>query len=89
MTAGLPNVVPAELDRSPDGRGRLSYQRSWSLFHEASGRQWTLHQLRHSALTYLGEEGVSAPLLMEKNTRISFHCYSDPVFAPPTAPVGV
>ena len=67
VTAGLPNVVPAELDRSPDGRGRLSYQRAWSLFREASGGQWTLHQLRHSALTHLGEDGVSAPLLMAKS----------------------
>ena len=57
----------AELDRSPDGRGRLSYQRAWSLFREASGGQWTLHQLRHSALTHLGEDGVSAPLLMAKS----------------------
>ena len=53
--------------RSPDGRGRLSYQRAWSLFREASGGQWTLHQLRHSALTHLGEDGVSAPLLMAKS----------------------
>ena len=30
VTAGLPNVVPAELDRSPDGQGRLSYQLAWS-----------------------------------------------------------
>jgi integrase len=67
VTAGLPNVVPAEPDRSPDGRGRLSYQRAWSLFREASGGQWTLHQLRHSALTHLGEDDVSAPLLMAKS----------------------
>ena len=67
VTTGLPNVVPAELDRSPDGRGRLSYQRAWSLFREASEAQWTLHQLRHSALTHLGEDGVSAPLLMAKS----------------------
>ena len=60
-------VFPAELDRSPDVRGRLSYQRAWSLFREASGGQWTLHQLRHSALTHLGEDGVSAPLLMAKS----------------------
>jgi integrase/recombinase XerC/integrase/recombinase XerD len=67
VTAGLPNVVPAEPDRSPDGRGRLSYQRAWSVFREASGGQWTLHQLRHSALTHLGEDDVSAPLLMAKS----------------------
>ena len=67
VTAGLPNVVPAEADRSPDGRGRLSYQRAWSLFREASGGRWTLHQLRHSALTHLGEDDVPAPLLMAKS----------------------
>jgi site-specific recombinase XerD len=67
VTNGPPNVVPAELDRSPDGRGRLSYQRAWVLFHEASGGRWTLHQLRHSALTHLGEDGVAAPLLMAKS----------------------
>ena len=49
------------------GQGRLSYQRAWSLFREASGGQWTLHQLRHSALTHLGEDGVSVPLLMAKS----------------------
>lgn len=67
VTNGVPNVLPAELDRSPDGRGRLSYQRAWLLFHEASGGKWTLHQLRHSALTHLGEDGVAAPLLMAKS----------------------
>jgi integrase len=67
VTEGLPNVVPADADRSPDGRGRLSYQRAWSVFREASGGQWTLHQLRHSALTHLGEDDVSAPLLMAKS----------------------
>jgi len=36
------------------------------MFHEASGGQWPLHQLRHSALTHLGEDAVSAHLLMAK-----------------------
>lgn len=67
VTHGQPNVVPAELDRSPDGRARLSYQRAWALFHAASGGRWTLHQLRHSALTHLGEKGVATPLLMAKS----------------------
>jgi integrase len=67
VTSGRSNVVPAELDRSPDGRARLSYQRAWALFHEASGGRWTLHQLRHSALTHLGEKGVASPLLMAKS----------------------
>ena len=33
------------------------------LFKEHSGGK-TLHQLRHSRLTHLGEQNVSAPLLM-------------------------
>ena len=75
VTAGLPNVVPAELDRCPDGQGRLSYQRAWSVFREALGGQWTLHQLRHSALSHLGEDGVSAPRKVKIFSRpTSLYC---------------
>ena len=57
-------------DVCPDtGRGRLSYQQAWKLFRNASG--WTLHQLRHSALTHLGERGVGAPLLKAKSRHRS------------------
>lgn len=67
VTHGRPNVVSAEMDRSSGGRARLSYQRAWALPHQASLRRWTLHQLRHSALTHLGEKGVASPLLMAKS----------------------
>ena len=67
VTDRKPNVVPADLDRAPDGRARLSYQRTWAIFSDASGGRWTLHQLRHSALTHLGEKGVATPLLMAKS----------------------
>lgn len=67
VTDRKPNVVPADLDRAPDGRARLSYQRAWAMFNKASGGRWTLHQLRHSALTHLGEKGVATPLLMAKS----------------------
>lgn len=67
VTLRQPNVVPADPDRCPDtGLGRLSYQQAWSTFSQASGG-WTLHQLRHSALTHLGEAGVSAILLQAKS----------------------
>lgn len=67
VTHRLPNVVPADVDRCPDtGLARLSYQRAWELFHELSGG-WTLHQLRHSALTHLGESGTSTLLLQAKS----------------------
>ena len=47
-------------------RGRLSYERACTAFREASGGL-TLHQLRHSSLTHLGEAGASAMLLQAKS----------------------
>jgi integrase len=66
-----PARTPAAGDLCPTtGRGRLSYQRAEYLFKQATrpldpaGRGYTLHQLRHSRLTHLGEDGWSAPMLM-------------------------
>ena len=56
-------VTPAaDLDPG-SGRARLSYKMAEQLFKEHSGSA-TLHQLRHSRLTHLGGQNVSAPLLM-------------------------
>jgi integrase len=56
-------VTPAT-DLDPEtGRARLSYEMAEQLFKQHSGGN-TLHQLRHSRLTHLGEQNVSAPLLM-------------------------
>ena len=53
---------------TPSGYERLSYRRAAELFTEATSGQrggpWTLHQLRHSALTHAAEQGASTPLLM-------------------------
>jgi integrase len=69
--APVPARAPAAVDRCPDtGRARLSYRRAEALFCEASGG-WTLHQLRHSALTHLAEQNVSLPLLMAKSRHTS------------------
>lgn len=54
---------------TPGGPG-LSYRRAEELFHAASGG-WTLHQLRHSALTHLAEENVGLALLMAKSRHTS------------------
>ena len=67
-----PARAPASLDLCPvTGRGRLSYERSAYLFKQhslkVSTTAWTLHQLRHSALTHLAEDGVNLPLLMAKS----------------------
>jgi len=67
-----PARAPASVDLCPvTGRGRLSYERAEYLFKHHSlkitTRGWTLHQLRHSALTHLAEEGVNLPLLMAKS----------------------
>ena len=67
----VPARAPATVDRCPQtGRGRLSYRRAEALFCAASGG-WTLHQLRHSALTHLAEQNVSLPLLMAKSRHAS------------------
>ena len=56
--------VMAAADLEPgSGRARLSYEMAGQLFKRYSGGK-TLHQLRHSRLTHLGDRNVSAPLLM-------------------------
>jgi Amidase len=57
-----PDVAAADLGPA-SGRARLSYRMAEQLFKRYSGGK-TLHQLRHSRLTHLGEANVSAPLLM-------------------------
>lgn len=46
-------------------KSRLSYRRAAELFTAHTGGA-TLHQLRHSALTHLGQARVSLPLLAAK-----------------------
>ena len=61
--AAAHRVTPAtDLDPA-SGRVRLSYEMAEQLFKRYTGGK-TLHQLRHSRLTHLGEANVSAPLLM-------------------------
>ena len=59
------------MHNTPLPGGRLSYERAEYLFKHAAlkvtGESWTLHQLRHSALTHLAEAGVTLPLLMAKS----------------------
>jgi site-specific recombinase XerD len=58
------HLVTAAADLDPgSGRARLSYEMAEQLFKEHSGGA-TLHWLRHSRLTHLGDQNVSAPLLM-------------------------
>ncbi len=67
LTHRRPNVIPARGDECPHtGRGRLPYERASTIFKQATGG-WTLHQLRHSSLTHLGETGVSTVLLQAKS----------------------
>jgi integrase len=65
-----PARTPATVDVDPEtGRARLSYRRSEEIFQQATG--WTLHQLRHSAITHLAENNVALPLLMAKSRHTS------------------
>ena len=47
---------------------RLSYRQAAALFEAATrdmpGAPWTLHQLRHSALTHAAEDGASTATLL-------------------------
>ena len=66
--AGVPHRSPGRLHRvtaaadldPASGRARLSYEMAEQLFKRYSGGK-TLHQLRHSRLTHLGDQNVSAP----------------------------
>jgi integrase/recombinase XerD len=65
-----PTRAVAALDLDPaSGRARLSYRRAAELFHARSG--WTLHQLRHSALTHAAEDGTNLPLLLARSRHAS------------------
>jgi integrase len=66
-----PARTPAAADLCPyTGLARLSYRRAEELFSAASGG-WTLHQLRHSAITHLAEADVGLALLMAKSRHTS------------------
>ena len=56
---------PAARDLCPaTGRARLGYDRARILFTRYTG--WQLYQLRHSAATHLGEQGIPLQLIMAK-----------------------
>jgi integrase len=69
-----PSVATLDVD-STTGRARLSYRRAAELFdgHTAgiAGGPFTLHQLRHSALTHAAEDGASTPMLMKMSGHTS------------------
>ena len=65
-----PTRAVAGLDLDPtNGRARLSYRRAAELFQACTG--WTLHQLRHSALTHAAEDGTNLPLLLARSRHAS------------------
>jgi integrase len=55
-------------DVAPDGTRRLSCRQAQARFREATmtlpGGPYTLHQLRHSALSQAADEGASTPMMM-------------------------
>jgi integrase len=60
-------LPPGDLDPA-SGRARLSYRRAAELFEQATAAYpdgpWTLHQLRHSALTHAAEAGANTSTLL-------------------------
>lgn len=76
LTDRAARVQLATTDLDPDtGRARLSYRRAAELFTQASGG-WTLHDLRHSALTHAAEDGMPTPMLMTKSGHASIRTLS-------------
>lgn len=77
----LPTRAVPRLDLCPvTGWARLSYRRAAELFAQATapltapvGRSggWTLHQLRHSALTHDAEAGTNTPMLLARSRHAS------------------
>lgn len=66
-----PTRAVASVDVCPlTGRARLSYRRAAELFSDATNG-WTLHQLRHSALTHAAEEGTNTPILLARSRHAS------------------
>jgi integrase len=66
-----PTRAVSTVDRCPlTGRARLSYRRAAELFGAATGG-WTLHQLRHSALTHAAEDGINTPILLARSRHAS------------------
>lgn len=55
-------LAPVDLDPA-SGKARLSYRRAAEIFEHATGG-WTLHQLRHSALTHAAEAGANTSTLL-------------------------
>jgi DNA-binding transcriptional ArsR family regulator len=75
-----PTRAVAGLDLDPtSGRARLSYRRAAELFQARTG--WTLHQLRHSALTHAAEDGTNLPLLLARSWHASVRSLER--YAPP------
>lgn len=67
----LPTKAVPSIDRCPvTGRARLSYRRAAELFSEVTAG-WTLHQLRHSALTHAAEDGTNTPILLARSRHAS------------------
>ncbi|HEX4701492.1 MAG TPA: site-specific integrase, partial [Pseudonocardiaceae bacterium] len=76
------------------GRARLSYRRAAELFEEATrpladpahrAHGFTLHQLRHSAVTHESEDGTSTPMLLARSRHASVRSlerYAGPAWTP-------
>ena len=63
-SASSDGTAPARDLCPATGRARLGYDRARILFTRYTG--WQLHQLRHSAATHLGAQGIPLQLIMAK-----------------------
>jgi integrase len=68
VTSAKASAGIAVRDLAPDGKARLSARQAQHVFQHATaglpGGWYTLHQLRHSALSQAADEGASTPMMM-------------------------
>jgi len=64
LASRRPRAPVATADQDPaTGRARLSYRRAAERFTETTG--WTLHQLRHTRIRELKDQGCPLPVLQK------------------------
>src|SRR5664280_855840 len=84
-----PTRAVATVDLDPaTGRAWLSYRRAAAVF-TGDDPGWTLHQLRHSALTHAAEDDDSPVMLLARSRHTSVRslepvCYGDTLLAAAT-----
>ena len=82
LASRRPRAPVATADQDPaTGRARLSYRRAAERFTETTG--WTLHQLRHTRIRELKDQGCPLPVLQKITGHRSLRTLTEHIPDPP------